>query len=376
MFKNLLIIILLIYAPFLCQGANLFLMTQSVRGMGMGGAYVSVVNDADALLYNPASLARISGMNWRIIDLGFGVSNLQTVQNISQIQGGDLSSILDELYGKPTWIGVEGSSTFTAPYFGFGVYNHLNLRLNVSNPAYPNLKLDYINDLGYSVGFAFPVIPKFFYGGFTVRKVTRVGASAELSGTEVNDSAAINNSIDNTGNGFGFDLGFNLTPPIPGISPVFSFVWRDVGNTVFTGDDLTKLPPEQQGDMIVGASLNISTPIVDFTPAVEVSGLTDNTTQIGKKLKVGAEFDFPLVSVRGGFHQGYYTLGTSFSMGVVQFDFATYGVELGTAPGQQEDRRYVLQMVIEIGAGLGLDLFDGSNGQKGGGRRSQLKQRR
>ena len=79
--------------------------------------------------------------------------------------------------------------------------------------------------------------------------------------------------------------------------------------------------------------------------------------QLGKKVNMGVEFSWPLIDVRAGFHQGYYTLGTSFDLWVMRIDAATYGVELGEFPGQLEDRRYMVQVTFEFGIDPGNFSF-------------------
>jgi hypothetical protein len=87
------------------------------------------------------------------------------------------------------------------------------------------------------------------------------------------------------------------------------------------------------------------------------------------------EFDLPLLTLRTGYYQGYYTAGVGLDMGVLALDAATYGVELGEYPGQLEDRRYVAQMTIQIGLDGSFLSLSGASGTAGGARR-RLKQRR
>jgi hypothetical protein len=68
-----------------------------------------------------------------------------------------------------------------------------------------------------------------------------------------------------------------------------------------------------------------------------------------------------LVDIRGGFHEGYYTYGAGVNLGLFLDYAASYGVELGSYPGQIEDRRYVLEFSMELGVGsFGVDGQSGS----------------
>jgi hypothetical protein len=90
------------------------------------------------------------------------------------------------------------------------------------------------------------------------------------------------------------------------------------------------------------------------------------------------------LDIRGGFREGYYTLGAGVNLGLFRVDAATYGVELGDYPGQIEDRRYVVQFSMELGIGNFSATGANSSGSGSSGSRSNslwgggghLKQRR
>ncbi len=55
----------------------------SVRALGMGDAYTALADDESALFYNPAGLARVRGINWKIFGVGAGASGLTAASKIS-----------------------------------------------------------------------------------------------------------------------------------------------------------------------------------------------------------------------------------------------------------------------------------------------------
>jgi hypothetical protein len=116
--------------------------------------------------------------------------------------------------------------------------------------------------------------------------------------------------------------------------------------------------------------------LVTITPAVDFTYADRPDIQLGNKIHLGVEVALPLISIRAGINQGYYTAGAGLDLGLIRADVATYGVELGEYPGQQEDRRYVAQVTFELGFDPSR-FFGGSSGKSGsGGGRSRLKQRR
>ena len=156
--------------------------------------------------------------------------------------------------------------------------------------------------------------------------------------------------------GYAFDVGANLSFP-GALKPTISFSWRDMGNTSFTPDDGKTAPSDVKQEQIIGLGLNFESTLMDIKPAIDYRFLNDSNIQLGKKLNMGVELSMPLIDIRAGLHQGYYTLGTSFDLWMFRVDAATYGVELGEYPGQLEDRRYMVQFAFEFGIDPGSFSF-------------------
>lgn len=362
------------------HGSEIFQASGSVRALGMGNAYAPVVRDADSLFYNPAGLAQIGGVNWTIFDLIVGASGVEVADKLQNLQGaGTFADTVRDLYGERVWASGKGKSAITLPFFGFAVYNHLDASLDVNNPVYPNMDIAVVNDFGYAMGAGFPILPMLHVGA-TIRRIKRTGARAPFGPSFIAslDPDSIAANIEKEGTGYAADLGINLKVPGP-VAPTLSFVWRNVGKTKFSSSTELGAPPSDEDDMAIGAALAIDAGLVSLTPALEVKHLNRNDEQLGKKIHLGVELGLPLVDIRAGFYQGYYTLGAGLSLGLLRIDAATYGVEMGEFPGQLEDRRYALQLTMELGFDMGLNFMGDGNGGSGrnsvwGGKR--LKQRR
>lgn len=353
----------------------------SARAMGMGGAFTAVASEGDALLYNPAALARVSGVYWNIMNPRLGVNGPQALE-IAQTasSGSTLADTLDGLYGKAIWLGGGAMTSFVVPNFGVAAYANGNVGLNLQNPAYPEMNINYIFDYGIALGGAIDFVPGVWSIGATVRRINRTGTNLPLGAAVLSDLDidAIKEQLMNRGTGYGLDLGTMLTVPSP-LRPTLAISIRNFGYTAFTHDEGATAPPRSEPDITVGGSLTFDTPLFNITTAMDYRYADRSDIQVGKKINLGVEFDLPLLQLRAGLHQGYYALGTTFDMGVLSFDLATYGVELGEYPGQMEDRRYMAQM--NLGIGLDLGWFggsggDGSGGSSGSSGRRRLKQRR
>jgi hypothetical protein len=74
---------------------------QSIRALGMGNAYTAVVNDGDALFYNPAALGRVKGINLTIINLNTGFNGKNAYDSYQNYQNSTETGIdkFTDLFG-------------------------------------------------------------------------------------------------------------------------------------------------------------------------------------------------------------------------------------------------------------------------------------
>ena len=368
---------LLISSLLLAESANAAAYKEwwsSARGMGMGGAYTSVVRDADAILLNPAALARVSGVNWTVMDPRLGVNNLGVMEEYQAFKGtDDIAEYVNSRWGEQTWAGGGVKSAVTIPYFGIAAFSAADLSMYSENPANPVVNLDYSADYGLAIAGAIDLVPSIASFGLTAKRITRVGTSYPLrAGTVADvDEDEIKEELKNRGSGYGLDAGFLITMPSP-IKPSLALVYKNIGYTAFGHEGGARAPARIAPDFTMAGSLEIDAMLITVTPSFEVKNMTDQETQIGKKLHLGLEVSLPLIDIRAGLHQGYYALGAGFDIGVMRVDAATYGVELGEYPGQHEDRRYMAQVTFD----LGFDIANFSGKDSKTGKRTHLKQRR
>jgi hypothetical protein len=359
--------------------------SKSVRALGMGNAYISMVQDADALFYNPAGLARIGGINWTVVDIVAGLSGLEVVQSVQDVQSQNgFTDTIRELYGENIFVGTHAKTAVTLPFISAAYYNSADVGLAVHDPAIPEIDVNFINDTGYALGFGAAVLPM-MHLGLVAKRITRIGSRSTFGASYIGelDPEGIISDLEATGTGYSLDLGFNVVVPGP-ISPAIGFVWRNVGGVKFnpanTGDPA---PPRDQDEMAFGASINLDALLVEVTPSIDFRYLNRTEVDLTKKINFGVELDLPLLDLRAGFHQGYLSYGAGLGLGLLRVDLASYGVELGEKAGQKEDRRYMLQATLELGFDLGLNFTGGGSGgsgrsKSGGlfGSSQRLKQRR
>jgi hypothetical protein len=334
------------------QAVMVFDTNSSVRALGMGNAYTVLAEDSSCLFYNPAGLARASGINLKIFGLHAGGQSLDKYENLQDIQDSTkFAQTLAKLYGTQAWVNAGGETAFYMPMFAAMAYDHLDATLGFENPVYPTINTRVVNDLGYTVGFGIPVGP-FFEIGTTLRYVKRSGAEFDFGPSMVANlnTDAIESSITNWGRGYGADLGANIILPAPFFKAIVGAAWKNVGETHYRSEGTTPIPIDKN-DVNLGVGFMINLPLISITPSIEVKHITNEDLQIARKINMGVEIGLPLLDIRGGFSEGYYTAGVGVNLGLFRIDAATYGVEMGDYPGQQEDRRYVAEFTMELGLG-------------------------
>lgn len=369
--------------------AELSTLNSSVRALGMGDAFTALADDESSLFYNPAGLARVRGLNLKIFGLGAtlsGVSAYEKVQDMNTQSGSGFADAVGDLYGEKIFVGAGGEATFTMPMLGFGVYDHAGASVRVDNPVYPALKARVLNDYGYVMGFGAPLAPV-LHAGLALKYIKRTGADKTFGPGALADLQpdVITSRLTPWGVGYGLDLGVTAIVPAPFFSAALSAAWKNVGGIKFRSDNLDDIPSEPN-NMTLGVGLDFDLPLMRIRPAIDVTYLNDANLQLMRKINMGVEIDLPIIDVRAGFHEGYYTVGVGLDMGLFRVDAATYGVELGDYPGQLEDRRYVAQFTMELGLGdfsVTGDSKKGGSGSKAGTKSNssvwggkRLKQRR
>jgi hypothetical protein len=356
-------------------GAEIFEMNRNARAMGMGNAYSSLVDDEDALFYNPAGIAKNGGFFWTIADPGVGLSSLSTedLDVYSNLQDSStFNAALDSLYGKTIWAGGVGKTAVMLPFFAGALYGAGDVSVSVDNRVSPTMTVNYVRDTGIALGTGFWMGP-FLQQGFAFKRINRVGSRQQFGPSVIQSIISgaspdvIFDSIERKGTGYAMDWGMNISIPGP-VRPTISFVWKNIGNTKFTAaNDGDLAPPTEEQEWVLGTSFMIDLPLVHIVPSIDLKHLNNEDEQLGKKLHMGVELGLPLLDLRVGSHQGYLSYGAGINLGLFRFDAATWGVEMGGYPGQNESRRYMAQFSLRLGFDLGIGQGSGGGGGDGKG---------
>lgn len=346
---------------------------RGIRSLGMGSVVISIVNDGSAVIHNPAALGRLEGLNIHLLELGLG-GRMLSAEDMAAIEGidSDDPSTYNDLFGTRFNFKVNGALGVAVPYFGVGYYTDYDLSLELHNPGFPEFTTYFKNDSAVSVGAAYPIGPKTYFG-MALKRMTRWGGETQELGlttvANAGDLAGVMEEFENKGQGYGIDMAVLTEIPAP-LNPVATIVWQDVGSTAFTKTSGADAPPHVPQNLSAGVSLGFDLPGLDWTFAMEGRHLLEPDVQIGKKVHIGTELSIPFIDLRAGINQGYITYGLGFDFLIFRLDAASYTEELGIYPGQTADNRVMIGLSMDLGFDANFNFTD-NNGKK-----RKLKQRR
>lgn len=364
------ILITLILGSLQARAGAILEMNQSIRSLGMGGVYTAIVNNTDALFYNPAALARVEGLQWHVANADVAINGLDILNDVKSVSSVSTPSDYNQFFGKDIWLRAGGTTALAMPYFGVGAYSDSQADLQLHNPAFPQFDTNFTSDYGLVVGGAVPLGPV-SSAGIVAKRITRWGGDQNIDlGTIASGSTSnIASQFKDKGNGYGLDLGVMTTIPAP-FNPTIALTWQDLGCTAFQMTSGTEAPPRIKDNLSLGVGTSFSVPGMDWYTGFEYRHITDTDYQLGQKIDLGTELSLPLLDIRGGIHQGYAAYGLGMHILFFQFDVASYTEETGAYPGQSPQSRVQVGVSVDLTFDPDFKLVDAD------GKKRKMKERR
>lgn len=359
--KQLTFLLLLIIIPTLSLAIEYRRQFQDYRSLGMGNTGIASANNSATLFYNPAALANITD-GW--IDLAAAqVTYSPEAQEIYQeIQGGsfletteDQLAFMEEYMGKKIYVQVDaGINAFVnLDPKGFTVGgNYMVERIldfDVQNPTLPEIVGFERYDQIKMGGFSYPMGLGQFVLGLSYKSVIRKERSytftttQALAGEEFPTIELTDVADGSSDTGGGYDVGFLFRFATP-YRLVLGGVWR-------SGIAMTGATPLHR-ETAIGITMAHEFGPFKFTLALDARDLSMEEGSEGdeswaRRAHAGAELAmFPtsdlnyLLTIRGGYNQGYRSLGGEFRLGnFLVVGVAQYSEEIGEFAGDKENKR-------------------------------------
>ena len=325
------------------------------RWLGRGNAAIASVSDGTSLFYNPAGLGFNQKVGLEFINPWFG-ANQNIVTSFSQLRGVSsgnqtLTEKFAPFLGDP--LGGQGGifPHFFMPGFAIGYWDYLDGQIEYRNPVNPELNLDARNDHGFIAGGALSY-KNLVMMGMSVRYQRRRHLYKQLdSSTVFGGTTALLKDLQAKGDAFGVNLGLQVRKDWSVSTAAFGLTLDDLGVTSFRNQTGGEAPPRQAQSLNAGVSYGLKTRFGGASFHFDYKHMLDSEIDLTKKLFFGAEVNLPLVDVRAGMFQGYWTAGVAVAiMPFVELQAVSYGEELGSAAGLRPNRFYLLG--LRIGADL------------------------
>lgn len=332
---------------------------EGVRPAGMGNAFVALADDKNALWYNPAGLARITGINFDLYDFITGVDSLDT---LNRLKGAFLQgNTADALRADKQFARFGFFPAYYGPYFGAGLYYNFTSFLEIENFELPEVDIYGASDLGFVTGFAVPLSPQVSLGG-SIRLLQRTGIDVtedsnqflnHIATSQTTFLGAIYDSIkDLSGRGWAIGATLGLQAVLPtkkkGARWQLGAAIEDVGQTTFRTMGAANVPLPIRSAVNLGvAFITPLSAVSQLSFAIDGRNLNENVTFI-KMLHAGAEWKWRGFSLRAGANQGYLSLGAGFEGPAFKAHFVTTATELGSRPLERFHRWYLLQLSMGL----------------------------
>jgi hypothetical protein len=335
---------------------------RGIRYQAMGGTMLAVANDETALLANPAGLGKIRDFYGTIFDpeLELGSKAIKAYNAKAFTEPVSLKDITETMLRQTGDVYTSRQQimpSFVAKNFGFALLKKTDLQV-LANSA-TSVDAFYRDDLGFLLGYNLRLFEGRVKIGVTGKLISRTEvdqAAIDPTAQSMSLSSLATAGIAKQGFGFGFDTGVLLALPWTYL-PTIGGVFRDVGGMSFTQDTLNSLdgatdPNQVKADLDVGISLfPIHANQLRSTFALEYKGLLtqDDQDDKAKLMHLGYELNYSdALFFRAGYNQRYWTAGFELASESFQFQFATYGEEIGTRTNPKEDRRWVIKVVYRF----------------------------
>jgi hypothetical protein len=275
--------------------------------MGMGGAFVAVSNDVNALFYNPAGLADIDKIHVSLFGLEIETSRnaISLIKDGLDTDFGDAAKsaqFIRDHMGDQSHLGLAIVPSYSMPRFALAVLGTGRMDLDVRDRQYPKLDVNVISDVGLGAGYAQPFLDNNLLVGASAKYIHRQSLTQEYTVADLSDklSDRIHDDL-KKGTGILVDLGI-----IYKLSKV-QFANTRVGisaNNLIGGGLGDAADATQHVD--IGFAQDLDLKVTKATFAIDYVDLFNQFKQdsdIAKRLRLGAECRFlDIIFVRAGLY--------------------------------------------------------------------------
>lgn len=333
-------------------------LATSGRALAMGNAFISKVDDASAVFYNPAGLGTVRQSH-------FHISNFHLEVNKGLLSAGTGGAITDGFSNSMKMFSLDGTREILKKNLGNISHSRFHMLPNMTtryfSAGYLLAKRSraVLTDLTSPTGFEFAdrldhgpyaAINISLFGGILKTGVSTIFLNRkELVGkADPSATLTIGNNSYKKGNAFITTLGNKITLPIVFL-PTFSMNLHNALKQDFKNSRGAGAPDSIKQSMDIGFSV---TPQMGNSSRIHLEvnykDLTKQYSDVSSKRKilVGMELDFARTFfIRAGYGDGFGSFGLGVKSKKLEFDVSTYAVDTTSSSFRgKEDRRFALSL--------------------------------
>lgn len=320
------------------------------RATAMGGAYVGLADDEQAIFLNPAGLA---GNERQVLQYGalslsasqeFALSAREGIDAFSNLNG----DTIDAMMGKDFFAQAQYAPSLMIPNLGFALLSDAQFSLNMRNKSYPDTTLGYQTTNGIQVAYGFQVgrsrrgkDAEEFRLGIGAKVMWRRGGYRDvpLLTLLTIDEQKVDDLVGPWGRGIGVDLGAQYVNHISSRLTVSGgMAFTNIGDLSFGSR-----PDPIKNNLTLGVAGKYDFGYTALTLAYDYSHILANADWRMKN-HLGLQFDLPMIEIYGGLNQGGLTYGARFDLWMFRVTAYTYREQLGALKDLQSTRRWTLSL--------------------------------
>jgi hypothetical protein len=344
----------------------------SARVQGMGGAFVGLADDYNALFFNPAGLARLESGE---INLDLQIGGTPTILNLSSDIGSagsdpqKLQTALANYYGSHFSATTGLGGTWVRPHWGVSLLPvNLTVEADIHGVGGATAGVQAYQDTLLQFGYAWNITEdRRFSFGIAPKAVYRAYFEKALSILDFSSSTQLFRPQDaEEGITVDADAGFLYTVDVPSggffkflqyAKPQFGFAVRNIADEGFLQNyHLYGAQTSRNVDSKLERRFDVGSKwelpefwvfkprfLLDFRDMGTRYANFKKTSHVGGELLWKA-FGWLKGGYRLGLSEGYVTAGVSAQLWIFLLDVATYSDDIGTSSAPKESRNYMVRL--------------------------------